>query len=50
MYAGTKNKQVLKTKYLNYEEFKQLITNANLTGYNLADRDINKAFNLSIMT
>lgn len=50
-YAGCKNKELVKIKYLNFEEFKFFVVDSGLSkGDLLTERDINMAFNLAIMT
>lgn len=49
-YAGTKNNDLVKIKYLNLEEFKAICYTYGFVSDKVTERDLNLAFNLSVMT
>lgn len=49
-YAGSINLEIVKNKYLNLLEFKNIFYEADLVGDKLTDRDLNMAYSLSLIT
>lgn len=50
-YAGSKNKELVKIKFINFSEFKYFVADSGLgNGDLLTERDVNMAFNLAIMS
>ena len=50
MFAGLKKKQISKNKYMSYDDFKAFIYESKIMGPDLADRDINQAYEFAMMT